>query len=83
LTRAPKRRPLTDRSAAAAALAALASRAHPGPAALARLERLLTAPDQRRTRAAGLAATAGLLPAAAVACAPLTVALCAFMTRAG
>jgi hypothetical protein len=54
-----------------------------GPAALARLERLLTAPDQRRTRAARLAATAGLLPAAAVACAPLTVALCAFMTRAG
>jgi Zn-dependent protease with chaperone function len=54
-----------------------------GPAAMARLERLLTAPDRRRTRAASLAATAGLLPAVAVACAPLTLALCAFMTRAG
>jgi Zn-dependent protease with chaperone function len=54
-----------------------------GPAAMIRLERLLAAPEQRRTWAAGLAAVAGLLPPAAVACVPLVVALCDLAAHPG
>jgi len=54
-----------------------------GPAAMVRLERLLAAPEQRRTWAAGLAAIAGLLPPAAVTCVPLIVALCDLVTHPG
>jgi Zn-dependent protease with chaperone function len=54
-----------------------------GPAAMIRLERLLAAPDRRRTWAARLAGIAGLLPPAAVACVPLVVALCDLGTHPG
>jgi beta-lactamase regulating signal transducer with metallopeptidase domain len=54
-----------------------------GPAAMARLERLLTAPEQRRTGPARLAAIAGLLPPTAVACAPLIIAVCDLITHTG
>jgi BlaR1 peptidase M56 len=53
-----------------------------GPAAMVRLERLLT-PQQHRTWAARLAAIAGLLPPAAVACVPLIVAVCDLVTHPG
>ncbi|MGH3290080.1 MAG: M56 family metallopeptidase [Streptosporangiaceae bacterium] len=54
-----------------------------GPAAMVRLERLLAAPEQRRTWAAGLAAIAALLPPTAVACVPLVVSLCDLVTHPG
>ena len=54
-----------------------------GPAAMIRLERLLAAPERRRTWAAGLAAIAGLLPPAAVACVPLIVTLCDLAAHPG
>jgi Zn-dependent protease with chaperone function len=53
-----------------------------GPAAMVRLERLLTSPDQHRAWAARLAA-AGLLPPAAVACVPLIIAVCDLVTHPG
>lgn len=52
-----------------------------GPAALARLERLLTPPDQHRTWPARLAALAGLLPPAAITCTPLIIAMCYLATH--
>ena len=52
-----------------------------GPAAMVRLERLLTPPDQHRTWPARLTAIAGLLPPAAVACTPLIIAVCDLVTH--
>jgi Zn-dependent protease with chaperone function len=52
-----------------------------GPAAMVRLERLLTPQWQHRTWAAGLAAITWLLPPAAVACVPLIIALCDLVTH--
>jgi Zn-dependent protease with chaperone function len=52
-----------------------------GPAAMIRLERMLTPPQQHRAWAAGLAAIAGLLPPAAVACVPLIMAVCDLVTH--
>jgi hypothetical protein len=72
----------------AAALVILAG-ADPGPAALTaggtaammRLERLLAPPEQHRLQTALLAAVAGLMPPAAVACIPLTIAVCDLITH--
>jgi Zn-dependent protease with chaperone function len=47
-----------------------------GPAAIARVQRLLAPPRQRRVRRACLAATAGLLLPAAIACLPVIIAAC-------
>jgi hypothetical protein len=47
-----------------------------GPAAIARIQRLLAPPRQRQARRARLAATAALLLPAAVACLPLIIAAC-------
>jgi Zn-dependent protease with chaperone function len=47
-----------------------------GPAAIARIQRLLAPPQQRQARHAGLAATAGLLLPAAITCLPLIIAAC-------
>ena len=47
-----------------------------GPAAIARIQRLLAPPQQRRVRYARLAAAAGLLLPAAIACLPLIIAAC-------
>lgn len=47
-----------------------------GPAAVARVQRLLAPPRQRQARRARLAATAGLLLPAAIACLPLIIAAC-------
>jgi Zn-dependent protease with chaperone function len=47
-----------------------------GPAAIARIQRLLVPPQQRQARCARLAATAGLLPPTAIACLPLIIAAC-------
>jgi Peptidase family M48 len=47
-----------------------------GPAAIARVQRLLAPPQQRRVRRACLAATAGLLLPAAIACLPVIIAAC-------
>jgi Zn-dependent protease with chaperone function len=47
-----------------------------GPAAIARVQRLLAPPRQRQARRARLAATAGLLLPAAIACLPLIIAAC-------
>jgi hypothetical protein len=52
-----------------------------GPAAMARLQRLLTPPQQHRTGPAMLAAIAGLMPPAAIACVPLSIAVCDLITR--
>lgn len=52
-----------------------------GPAATARLQRLLTPPQQHHTGPATLAAIAGLLPPAAVACVPLIIAVCDLVTH--
>lgn len=54
-----------------------------GPAAMIRLERLLTAPQQRRTWATTLATIAALMPPAAIASAPLIIAMCDLITRPG
>jgi hypothetical protein len=51
-----------------------------GPAAMTRLQRLLT-PPQQHTWAATLAAVAGLLPPAAIACVPLIIAVCDLITH--
>ncbi len=48
-----------------------------GPAAIARIQRLLAPPQQRQAWYARLAATAGLLLPAAIACLPLAIAACA------
>jgi bla regulator protein blaR1 len=71
----------------AAALVILARGApHPaalaagGPAALARLERMLA--PQQRTGLDGLVAAAGLVPPAAIACVPLIIAVCDLVTHA-
>jgi Zn-dependent protease with chaperone function len=48
-----------------------------GPAAIARVQRLLAPPSKRQARCVRLAATAGLLLPAAIACLPLIVAACA------
>lgn len=48
-----------------------------GPVAIARIQRLLAPPRQRQARLAPLAATAGLLLPAAIACLPLIIAACA------
>jgi bla regulator protein blaR1 len=53
------------------------------PAAMARLQRLLAPPQQRRTGPARLAAIAGLLPPAAIACVPLIIAVCDVTTYPG
>ena len=70
----------------AAALVILAGCApHPtalaagGPAALARLERMLT--PQQHTRLTRLVAAAGLLPPAIVGCVPLIIAVCDLVTH--
>lgn len=47
-----------------------------GPAAIARIQRLLAPPQERRGSPARLAATAGLLLPAAIACLPLIIAAC-------
>lgn len=47
-----------------------------GPAAIARVQRLLAPPQQRRARHARVAAAAGLLLPAAIACLPLIMAAC-------
>lgn len=47
-----------------------------GPAAIARIQRLLAPPRQRQARRARLAATAALLLPAAIACLPLLIAAC-------
>jgi Zn-dependent protease with chaperone function len=47
-----------------------------GPAAIARIQRLLVPPQQRQARRARLAATAGLLLPAAITCLPLIIAAC-------
>jgi Zn-dependent protease with chaperone function len=47
-----------------------------GPVAIARIQRLLAPPRQRQARLARLAATAGLLLPAAIACLPLIIAAC-------
>jgi Zn-dependent protease with chaperone function len=47
-----------------------------GPAAIARIQRLLAPPQQCQARCARLAATAGLLLPAAIACLPLIIAMC-------
>ena len=47
-----------------------------GPAAIARIQRLHDPPRQRQARLARLAATAGLLLPAAIACLPLIIAAC-------
>jgi hypothetical protein len=47
-----------------------------GPAAIARIQRLLAPPQQRQARLARLATTAGLLLLAAIACLPLIIAAC-------
>ena len=52
-----------------------------GPAAVVRLERLLTPPQLHRTWAAALAAIAGLLLPAAVACIPLIIVACDLVTH--
>lgn len=52
-----------------------------GPAATARLQRLLTPPQRHHTRATRLAAIAGLLPAAAVVCVALLTAVCDLVTH--
>jgi hypothetical protein len=50
---------------------------------MVRLERLLRPPEQPRAWAAALAAIAGLLPPAAVARAPLIIAVCDLVTHPG
>ena len=52
-----------------------------GPAAMVRLERLLTPPQEHRTWATRLAAIAGLLPPATATCVPLIVAVCDLITH--
>jgi hypothetical protein len=52
-----------------------------GPAAIARVQRLLAPPGQRQARLAALAATAGLLLPVAVACLPLVIAACDVTAR--
>ena len=52
-----------------------------GPASTARLQRLLTPPQQHHTGPATLAAIAGLLPPAAIACVPLIIAACDLVTH--
>jgi len=47
-----------------------------GPATIARIQRLLAPPQQCQARRARLAATAGLLLPAAIACLPLIIAAC-------
>jgi Zn-dependent protease with chaperone function len=47
-----------------------------GPAAIARIQRLLAPPHQGRARRAQMAATAGLLLPVAIACLPLLIAAC-------
>jgi Zn-dependent protease with chaperone function len=47
-----------------------------GPVAIARIQRLLAPPQRRQARLARLAATAGLLLPAAIACLPLIIAAC-------
>lgn len=47
-----------------------------GPAAIARIQRLLAPPHERRARRARMAAAAGLLIPAAIACLPLIIAAC-------
>lgn len=75
-----------DLAAALVALAGAGSRpaalTASGPAAMVRLERLLTRPEPG-SGPAELAAIAGLLPAAAVACVPLIVAMCDVITHLG
>jgi hypothetical protein len=52
-----------------------------GPAALTRLKRMLTPPPHPRTEPARLAAVAGLLLPAAIACLPLIIAACEISTH--
>ena len=47
-----------------------------GPAAIARIQRLLAPPQQRQARRARLVASAGLLLPVAIACLPLIMAVC-------
>ena len=54
-----------------------------GPAAVVRLERLLTGPERSHARSAALAAIAGLLPPAAVTCVPVIIAACDLVTHPG
>lgn len=53
-----------------------------GPAAMARLQRLLT-PPQHGPGPARLAAIAGFLPPAAITCVPLSIAVCGLITHLG
>ena len=54
-----------------------------GPAAVVRLERLLTRPGRSDAWAAALAAIAGLVPPAAVACVPVIIVACGLVTHPG
>lgn len=83
---AARRHGSDDLAAALVVLASAGARpatlAASGPAAMARLQRIIAPPAHPRTGPAKLAAITGLLPPAAVACLPVLIAACNITTHA-